>query len=150
MKVYKSEECGHFKPCVCEQVDNVVRDGYVSIKDQFAEFQRAGINRMQWLQKAYPSNLTEQHEKNMFDSRYELMRAEAFNQGDSLNVFDGVIQARSELLAKQIEVSQAKAQAELIKQNEINEQNEMYRKFYEENKDNVKLSKGSVKKSNKR
>lgn len=145
MKVYKTEGCRHEKPCVCEQIDNVVRDGYVSIKDQFAEFQRAGINRMQWLQKAYPSNLTEEHEKNMFASRDELMRAEAFNQGDSLNVLDGVNQARSELLAKQIEVSQAKAQADLIKQQEINDQNEMYRKFYEENKGNINLSKTNMK-----
>lgn len=136
-EVIKSESCRACKPTSCEQIDNVYRDGYVSIKEQFAEFQRAGINRMQWLAKAYPADKTEAHEKALFESRDELIAADSFNRGDSLNVLDGSKLASEMLSTKQLEVSRQLAEEHKLKQDALIQEQNKYKDFYENYKDKV-------------
>lgn len=136
-EVIRSESCRACKPTSCEQIDNVYRDGYVSIKEQFAEFQRAGINRMQWLAKAYPADRTEAHEKALFESRDELIAAESFNRGDSLDVLDGAKLASEMLSTKQLEVSRQLAEEQKLKQDALIREQQKHKEFYENYKDKI-------------
>ena len=137
VKVIPTESLRECKPTICSQVDNIYRDGYVSIKDQFAEFQRAGINRMQWLAKAYPAERTESHEKALFESKDEIMAADAFNRGDSLNILDGTKMASEMLSTRQLAVSKEIAEQERLKAEALLEEQRKHREFYENYKDKV-------------
>lgn len=111
MRVVKCDrnicKCGDVK---CSQKDNVYRDGYVSIESQFKQFQRAGINRIEWLKKAYPQETVLKHEQNLFDdkSKEALYRAEQYARGDELNILDGQIEAQERLQIVKNEYEKAK------------------------------------------
>ncbi len=92
----------------CSQIDNVYRDGYVSIEQQYRQFQKAGINRMEWLKEAYPASKTQIHEANAHEMKNEIISSDKYKMGDDLNILDGNLRA-------------------------INTKNE-YEKLYQENK----------------
>ena len=100
MRVVKSDrdinKCESIK---CSQKDNVYRDGYVSIENQFNDFKRAGINRLEWLKKAYPQEKVKEHEKALFskEGKKAMIEAERYSKGDELNILDGQIEAEKRL-----------------------------------------------------
>lgn len=93
----------------CSQVDNVYRDGYVSIEQQFDQFRRAGINRVEWLKKAYPSETTAQHESKLFEPETveAFKKASNYERGDDLNIFDGMLESHAQMLKYHSAVNRA-------------------------------------------
>lgn len=89
-------KCGNIE---CSQADNVYRDGYVSIEQQYKQFQRAGINRMEWLKKAYPQEQTIKHNEALLqpETREAFYRAEQYARGDELNILDGQLASKQGL-----------------------------------------------------
>lgn len=104
----------------CSQTDNVYRDGYVSIEQQYKQFIRAGINRMEWLKEAYPSNKTEIHEANSHVMKDAILSSDKYKMGDDLNILDANLRTMNtkneyEKLYQENKI----AQEEAIKQYEI-------------------------------
>ena len=126
-------KCGNIE---CSQVDNVYRDGYVSIEQQYKQFQRAGINRMEWLKKAYPQDLVKSHNEALMqeETRRAFERAEQYARGDELNVLDGQLASRQGLHDVEIEYKNIKEQYEKAKLNYEN----FINKSKEQDKDNNK------------
>lgn len=108
-------KCGNIE---CSQADNVYRDGYVSIEQQYKQFQRAGINRMEWLKKAYPQEQVIKHNEALLEpeTRKAFYSAEQYARGDELNILDGQLASKQGLHDVSMAYEKVKANYEKVKE----------------------------------
>lgn len=123
-------KCGNIE---CSQADNVYRDGYVSIEQQYKQFQRAGVNRMEWLKKAYPQEQVIKHNEALLqpETREAFYRAEQYARGDELNILDGQLASKQGLHDVSAEYEKAKTNYE----NSKREYEDFIKKSKKEQKD---------------
>lgn len=115
MRIVKSDrDINKCESIACSQKDNVYRDGYVSIENQYNDFKRAGINRLEWLKKAYPQEKVQEHENALFSKEgvKAMIEAEKYLKGDELNILDGQIEAEKRLNLVNKEYENAKKECE--------------------------------------
>lgn len=53
-KVYNRYDIPTKEDIKCSQIDNIEREGYMSVEELNEQFIRAGVNKIEWLKKAYP------------------------------------------------------------------------------------------------
>ena len=59
MKTRNSFQTENTKLIICSQIDNIEREGFVSIQDSYNEFINAGRQQIEYLKQKYPSSVNQ-------------------------------------------------------------------------------------------